>query len=127
MPLAIEDYVNKAREFIRGEGTWITESEYDLTDRTLLKFENLPLELEATLLHPVSDSAPSEVRKANLNKNGNISFKISELMLFAPYIIFDRGSLVVQIVELVRSFWKSVEAELEEEFRDFGGLKYRMY
>ena len=123
MPLAIEDYVNRSREFIRGEGTWITESEYDLAGRTLLKFENLPLELEAMLLHPLSDSAPSEVREANRNENGNITFKISELMLFAPYINFDRASLVVQVVELVRSFWKLVEAELEEEFRDPVGIR----
>ena len=121
MSVAIEDYVNKSKEFIQGVGTWITESEYDLTGRALLKFENLPLELEAVLINKVTDSAPSEVREAKRNENGSISFKISELMLFAPYIDFDRGSLVAQIVESIRSYWKLVEEELEEEFRDFVG------
>jgi predicted ATPase len=121
LPAAIDDYVKKSREFILGDSTWITEGEYELTGRTLLKFENLPLELEASLLQPVTDSAPSEIREAKRSENGSIIFKISELLLFAPYINFDRASLTVQIVELVRSFWKSVEAELEEEFRDFAG------
>jgi hypothetical protein len=121
LPSAVEDYVKKSKEFILGDSTWITEGEYELTGRTLLKFENLPLELEASLLHPVTDSAPNEIREAKRNENGSISFKISELLLFAPYINFDRASLTVQIVELVRSFWKSVEAALEEEFRDFAG------
>ncbi len=118
---AVKDYVNRSKEFILGTGTWITEDEYDSTGRALLKFDNLPLELEASLLHSISDSAPIEVRDAYVDVNGTVKFKISQLMLFAPYINFDRGSLVAQIVDLVRAFWKLVEAELEEEFRDFVG------
>jgi predicted ATPase len=121
MPAAVRDYVNRSREFILGTGTWITEDEYDSTGRALLKFDNLPLELEASLLHSISDSAPIEVREANVDSNGTVKFRISQLMLFAPYINFDRGSLIAQIVDLVRAFWRLVEAELEEEFRDFVG------
>jgi predicted ATPase len=118
---AVKDYVNRSKEFILGTGTWITEDEYDSTGRALLKFDNLPLELEASLLHSISDSAPIEVRDACVDVNGTVKFKISQLMLFAPYINFDRAGLVAQIVDLVRAFWKLVEAELEEEFRDFVG------
>jgi predicted ATPase len=119
--VAVKEYVNRSKEFILGTGTWITQREYDLTGRTLIKFENLPFQLQASLIHPVSDSAPSEVRDLTSDANGNVSFKLSQLLLFAPYINFDRGRLAAQVVDMVRSFWKLVETQLEEELLDFVG------
>ena len=119
IPEAVEMYVEKARNFLMVESTWITANEYDATSRPLLRIESLPLKVRSAMKPSLSAEIPQDVKNANIGSDGWVEFPFNQLPIFLKYIVFDRVDLANQIVEQVREFWKEVEVQLELHFSPF--------